>query len=164
MLEELEAELPDAQLAPIKVVARILRAARLLDHEIGRALAPFGLSNREFDVLSALRRSGPPYARTASELGHAILFSSGGLTKLLERLEQAGLVTRERDSEDRRVVYVKLTDAGIELQEAAASFELDQEERMLSGLDADQREALGDLLQALLAGFELNDSRWPLQR
>jgi DNA-binding MarR family transcriptional regulator len=164
ILEQWETELPDLPAAPARVIARILRAARHLDHEIGRSLSVYGLSNREFDVLSALRRSGKPYALTASELGHAILFSSGGLTKLLERLERAGLVAREQDPHDRRVVRVALTDVGRELQETAMAPDLENQERLLAPLDSEQRETLARLLQSLLVGFELTDTRWPLQR
>lgn len=164
MLDEWLAEVPAFPTDAVQVIARILRAARHLDHEIGRGLSAFEISNREFDVLSALRRSGPPYALTASELGHAILFSSGGLTKLLERLERSGLVVREQDADDRRVVRVALTDAGRELQEAAMAFELEHEERLVAPLDTQQRETLAGLLESLLVSFELSDTRWPLQR
>lgn len=164
MLDECKVELPDVPVESMRVIARILRAARHLDHEIGRGLARYGLSHREYDVLSALRRGGPPYARTASDLGHAILFSSGGLTKLLERLERAGLVVREPDPFDRRVVRAALTDAGRELQTEAMEFAMENEERMLASLSAEEREHLADHLQKLLVSLELADSRWPLRQ
>jgi DNA-binding MarR family transcriptional regulator len=162
LIEDWKQEAPDLPSGPVEVIARILRAARHLEHELARGLAVYGLSSREFDALSALRRSGPPYALTASELSHAILFSSGGLTKLLERLERAGLVLREQDPDDRRVVRVALSAAGRELQEEAMAVDLEHEERMLASLDAEQRETLARLLQSLLASFELTDTRWPL--
>lgn len=164
MLEQWRAEVPDfPDDAPMGVIARILRAAQHLEHEVTRGLSAYGLGNREFDVLSALRRCGPPYALTASDLRREILFSSGGLTKLLERLERAGLIVRQQDPDDRRVVRVLLSDAGRELQQAAMDFDLQFEERLLTPLDREQREDLSRLLQSLLAGLELNDTRWPLR-
>jgi DNA-binding MarR family transcriptional regulator len=164
MLEQWEAEIPGLPVAPIRVIARILRAGQHLEHEVTRGLSAHGLGNREFDVLSALRRSGPPYSLTATELRHAILFSSGGLTNLLVRLERTGLVMREQDNDDRRVVQVVLTDAGRELQEAAMTLDLEHEERLLARLDEAQRETLAGTLQTLLIGFELADTRWRPRR
>jgi DNA-binding MarR family transcriptional regulator len=164
MIELWRAETPDAPTAPISVIARILRAAQHLEHEITRGLSAYGLGNREFDVLSALRRSGPPYTLTVSDLRREVLLTSGGLTKLLERLEQAGLVTRKQDLEDRRVVRVLLSDAGRELQQVAMDFDLPREDRLLSPLDEEQRQTLAHLLQLLLTGLELGDNRWPLRQ
>ncbi|HEV7941482.1 MAG TPA: MarR family transcriptional regulator [Solirubrobacteraceae bacterium] len=164
LIEQWAAEAPGLPLAPVSVIARILRAAQHLDHEITRGLSAYGLGNREFDVLSVLRRSGPPYMLTASELRREILFSSGGLTKLLERLERNGLIAREQDPKDRRVVRVVLTDAGRELQQAAMDLDLQLEERLLAPLDDQQRQALAELLQGLLVSLELADTRWPLRQ
>jgi DNA-binding MarR family transcriptional regulator len=162
MIQQWQVEEPGLPLSVMAVNARILRTAQHLDHEITRGLTAFGLSNREFDVLSALRRTGPPYSLTASELRREILFSSGGLTKLLERMERADLVARQQDEVDRRVVHVVMTDAGRELQQAAMDFDRQHEERLLASLDEQQREALAQLLQTLLLNLELGDSRWPI--
>ncbi len=163
MLDQWRLEIPDIVAGPASVVARILRAAQHFDHELNRGLSGFGLSSRELDVLSALRRSGPPYALTASELRYEILFSSGGLTKLLERLERAGLITREQDSDDRRIVRVVLSDAGYELQQEAMAFDIELEARLLAPLEEDQRQMIAQALQVLLASYELTDTRWPLR-
>jgi DNA-binding MarR family transcriptional regulator len=164
MLELWRAEKPEAPIVPIGVIARILRAAQHLEHEITRGLSAYGLNNREFDVLSALRRSGPPYALTASALRREVLLTSGGLTKLLERLELAGLIARQQDPDDGRVVQVVLSDAGRELQQAAMDFDLPREERLLAALDEEQRQTLAHLLQVLLSSLELTDTRWPLRQ
>lgn len=164
MIDQWRREIPDIVVGPASVVARIMRAAQYFDHEINRGLSSHGLSNRELDVLSALRRSGPPYALTASELRYEILFSSGGLTKLLDRLESAGLITREQDPDDRRIVRVVLSDAGYELQQEAIPFEIELETRLLEPLDEDQRKTLAQALQVLLASHELTDTRRPRQR
>jgi DNA-binding MarR family transcriptional regulator len=163
MIDQWQREIPDVVVGPVSVIARILRAAQYFDHEINRGLSGHGLSNRELDVLSALRRGGPPYALTASELRREILFSSGGLTKLLDRLERAGLITREQDSNDRRSVRIVLSDAGYELQQKAIPFEIELETRLLAPLDEDQRQTLAQVLQVLLASHELAHPRWPLR-
>jgi DNA-binding MarR family transcriptional regulator len=164
MIELWRAEAPEAPIMPIGVIARILRAAEHLEYEITRGLSAYGIGNREFDVLSALRRSGPPYALTASQLRHEVLLTSGGLTKLLERLERADLIERRPDQDDRRVVRVVLTDAGRKLQQAAMDFDLPREERLIATLGSEQRETLEQLLEALLRSLELADTRWPLKQ
>jgi DNA-binding MarR family transcriptional regulator len=89
----------------------------------------------------------------------ALLFSSGGLTKLLERLQERGLVTREPDPSDGRGVLVGLTAAGKLLQEEAMAAHRLNEERLLASLSSDQREALTNILRDLLVAFESNAGR-----
>ncbi len=163
MVEQWQTESPDVPVGPMQVVARIMRTGQHLEREVARYLSAYELGSREYDVLSALRRSGPPYALTASELGHAILFSSGSLTNLLERLEHAGLITRSKDPDDRRVVRVALSQAGCKLQEEAMTVALRQEERMIASISESERQTLARLLQSLLTDIELTDTRWPLR-
>src|SRR5205085_1527378 len=76
------------------------------------AFAAHGLQLGEFDVLAALRRQGPPYRLSPGALLRATLVTSGTMTNRLDRLEQAGLVRRAPDPEDKRGVLVSLTAAG----------------------------------------------------
>ncbi|HEX8994456.1 MAG TPA: MarR family transcriptional regulator [Ktedonobacterales bacterium] len=69
------------------------------------------LSVAEYDVLLRLN-SAPDQRLRLGELAGAVLFSTGGLSRLLDRLERAGLVARERTPDDRRGVYAILTEAG----------------------------------------------------
>jgi DNA-binding MarR family transcriptional regulator len=159
ILEQWDHELPDVDTAPIAVAGRILRAARYLEREIDRELATFGLSVHAFNALSALRRSGPHHELTPTALSHALLFTSGGLSKLLERLERSGLVRRERATADRRVTVVCLTERGRDLQERALHAHLRNEEGLLASLTDADRKAIADILRRLLAAFEDADPR-----
>jgi DNA-binding MarR family transcriptional regulator len=159
ILAEWAREVPDLDTASIAVIGRILRSARLLEREIERELARFGLGVPEFNALSALRRVGPPYSLTPTELGRALLFTSGGLTKLLERLERAGFVRRETSATDRRVVHVCLEPAGREVQEQAMRAHIVNEDELLSPLGQRDRERLADVLGRLLVALEGGDGR-----
>src|SRR5438034_4279376 len=117
IVAEWDRERPDLDVRPVAAVGRILRAARYLEREIERELESFGLGLTEFNALCALRRAGEPYCVSPKQLGSALLLSSGGLTKLLERLETEGLVSRQPDPHDGRGVVVRLTDSGRQLQE-----------------------------------------------
>lgn len=92
-------------------------------------------------------RSGK--GRYPTELASLGLITTGGLTLRLDRLEKAGLIIRERDTEDRRVVHAQLTDAGLKLVSEVARAHFTNELRMLSGLTAPEREQLAALLAKL---------------
>src|SRR3712207_8024216 len=77
--------------------------------------APFalhGLDVPSFDVLAALRRAGTPYQLTPTALMRTALVTSGAITQRLDRLEEKGLITRERSEAVGRDVHAPLTGAG----------------------------------------------------
>jgi len=91
---------------------------------------------------------------TTTELMRATMLSSGGTTKRLDRLAEAGLVERRPDPADRRGILVRLTRKGKSVIDRAMVAHLANQERLLAPLDADQRRALEDLLRTLLLGLE----------
>ncbi len=107
-----QAERPDLDVRPMQVLSRISRLARHLDRERRSAFAAHGLESWEFDVLAALRRQGAPYELSPGALLRATLVTSGTMTNRIDRLEEAGLVRRRPDPQDKRGVLVRLTAAG----------------------------------------------------
>ena len=83
---------PDLDVAPLQVLSRVSRLARHLDIARRGAFAAHGLESWEFDVLSALRRAGPPFQLTPGALLRATLVTSGTMTNRIDRLAAAGLV------------------------------------------------------------------------
>ena len=154
ILEDWERERPDVDASPMAVVARISRAARYLELASDAVLRRFDLNYTTFGVLAALRRAGPPYRLSPSELYGSLLISSGTMTNRLDRLEAAGLVVRERDPRDRRGVLVRLTDRGLAVIEEALVAHLENEEDMLESLNRSQRDMLAHNLRRLLKGLE----------
>jgi DNA-binding MarR family transcriptional regulator len=149
-----QAERPDLDVAPLQVLSRVFRLARHLDRARRAAFAAHGLETWEFDVLSALRRQGPPYELSPGALLRATLVASGTMTNRIDRLAEAGLVSRQRDPQDKRGVLVRLTDVGLRTVDAAFSDLLGRERDLLTGLDADQQHKLAGLLRILLAPFD----------
>ena len=98
--------------------------------------ARYGLDAPSFDVLAALRRAGKPYQLTPTALMRTALVTSGAITQRLDRLEEKGLITRERSEADGRAVVVTLTDAGREALDAALPDHLETERQLLDGLSA----------------------------
>lgn len=147
-------ELPDLDTEPMAILGRALRLTLLVRGSIEATFAGFGLDRGEFDVISTLRRSGPPYRLTPTEMYSALMISSGGLTHRLDRLEKAGLIRREKSSRDGRSVEVALTEAGISLAEAAFRRDMANEARFLAHLAEDERATLASLLRKLLTSVE----------
>jgi DNA-binding MarR family transcriptional regulator len=78
------------------------------------------------------------------------LVTSGAITQRLDRLEERGLITRERSESDGRAVVVTLTEAGRAALDAALPDHLETERRLLTGLSDDDLDALAGLLRRLL--------------
>jgi DNA-binding MarR family transcriptional regulator len=154
------AERPDLDVAPLQVMSRLSRLARHLDRARRAAFAAHDLEPWEFDVLSALRRQGPPYQLSPGALLHATLVTSGTMTNRIDRLAAAGLVSRHRDPQDKRGVLVALTDRGQSAVDAALAGLLTRERELLTGLNPGQQAELAGLLRLLLAPFDAQpDSR-----
>lgn len=147
-------ERPDLDLAPIQVLSRVSRLAHHLAGARRQAFTEHGLANWEFDVLAALRRSGPPYTLTPGALLPETLVTSGTMTNRVDRLAARGLVERRRDPADGRSVAVVLTAAGREAVDEAFAALLDSEHQLLAALSPSACEQLAGGLRALLLDFE----------
>lgn len=145
---------PDQDVSPLHVLSRIGRLARRLDLARRDAFAGHGLEAWGFDVLSALRRAGEPFALTPGQLIRQTLVTSGTMTNRVDRLERAGLVTRAPDPSDRRGTLVRLTPQGLQRVDLALADLLDKERQLLDALDADQRDQLAGLLRTLLVQLD----------
>ncbi|MFF4382033.1 MarR family winged helix-turn-helix transcriptional regulator [Kitasatospora sp. NPDC001547] len=101
-----------------ELLARHAATACLLDRELGER---YGLGMSEFEVLERLVEEcgGGGHAVRVSELAHTVHLSQSALSRLIARLEKAGLVTRAMCESDRRGVLLTLTEAGRERYEQA---------------------------------------------
>jgi DNA-binding MarR family transcriptional regulator len=149
-----QAQRPDLDTEPLQVLSRISRLAKHLDIARRSAFASHDLETWEFDVLSALRRQGPPFQLTPGALLRATLVTSGTMTNRVDRLAEAGLVRREPDPRDRRGVLVTLTQAGRDRVDAALEDLLTSERELLASLGHPERDQLAGLLRTLLAPFD----------
>lgn len=116
--------------------------------------AEHGISPSEFDVLAALRRSAPPYEQTPTEILRRTVVTSGGLTKILHRLEKNGWIERIADETDRRIIRARLTRTGGQLIENAMGRVLDELGWMENALSAGELPQLISMLGKLWAAGE----------
>lgn len=147
-------ERPDLDFTALGTLGRLFRATELVDRVLGEGLAGFRLQPGWFDVLAALRRAGEPYELTPTQLMDTMMLSSGGLTKRLDRLAEAGLVRRRPDLADRRGIVVRLTPRGTSVIDEAIEAHVTNESSLLRPLTRDERNALDTALRALLRALE----------
>ena len=140
-------ERPGTPVTSIGVVTRIWRLGKVFADDRRRVLAGAGVDSATLDLVSMLRRNGPPYALTTRELADRTLVTAGAISQRVARAETAGLVSRTAHG---RRVEVSLTPAGHDLVEATVEQVLTREASLLDGLSAAQRRQLADLLRLLL--------------
>jgi len=144
-------ERPGTPVEGIGIVTRIWRLAHLFGEDRRRVLAEAGADAATLDLLSVLRRAGPPYQLTTRQLTEQTRVTAGAISQRVARAEQAGLVSRA-PAADRasRAVLVTLTDAGHALVERLVDQVLGREADLVAGLSAQERAALTGLLKTLL--------------
>ncbi|MBB3036793.1 MarR family winged helix-turn-helix transcriptional regulator [Hoyosella altamirensis] len=140
---------PELDVSAMAIFGRLHRAFLLYRTQTHELFERYGTNEAGFDVLATLRRSGPEHRLTAGQLAKQCLVTTGGVALRVNRLDTAGLVSRERDAEDARVVYVSLTDKGRQLVDDVADAHFRNEAHMLDGLPPEKQAILAELLRDL---------------
>jgi DNA-binding MarR family transcriptional regulator len=153
ILEQWRRERPDLDHSPIGVIGRVSRLAREIEQRLEPVYAEHGLEPGWHDVLATLRRFGAPYRLRPSDFTGSLMLTSSGTTKRLDKLEQAGLIRRDPDPQDRRGVLITLTPAGVELIDRLTTAHMANEARILGALSDAERDRLADLLRKLQLGL-----------
>lgn len=152
--QEWARERPDLDVSPQGVIGRLHRLAGALTEELCVVYRKHGLGEGDFDVLATLRRAGEPFERAPGELADFTMVTSGAMTKRIDRLVRAGLVTRRASERDGRGRVVALTPEGRDLIDRAFTEHMRNERRLLSQLEPQEAAALQKLLTKWLANFE----------
>ncbi len=150
VIEDWARERPDLSTWPIAIIGRLHLLGRLVDGFYESSFAPFGLRSGDFFVLSELRRAGSPYRLTPTDLCRVLVRSSGGMTKQLDQLESAGWIVRERDANDRRSLWVRLTETGSTLIDSALTEHIENEQRLLAYLSESDKDEIPAQLASLV--------------
>lgn len=132
----------------------LYRARDLLMEDLETVLRPFGMLSADLDVLAALRIRPAPRQLTPTELYRSLLLSSGGLTKILHRLEANGWIDRPANPADKRSRLVRLTERGETQIERAMAAVVAHEKRCMAPLTAAEQADLTRLLDKLVSGLE----------
>jgi DNA-binding MarR family transcriptional regulator len=159
ILEQWRRERPDLDLTPMAAFGRIGVLARVLVPRSEEVFTEHGLRQGEFDVLTVLRRTGPPYTLIPSELSAMLMMSRAGMTNRLDRLEAAGFVERTLDPADRRSFRITLTDAGRRVIDVTMTEHAANLHRLAAGMDERELAELSDGLRKLLASLTTDRPR-----
>ena len=106
---------PDLDLGPLGLFAALAHVYWLTAPEIERLMAAHGVTRGMFDLLTTLRRAGPPYTLAPKQLSQSLLLSGAGITNRLDKLEALKLIRRLPEPLDRRGLKIRLTQAGMRL-------------------------------------------------
>ena len=152
LLSSLQREWPEMGRRVQPAVPYLYRARDQLFDDLVRRLAPEGLLPADLDVLVALRTQPPPRELTPTVLYRSLFLSSGGLTKILARLEGDGLIERPANPRDGRSRLVRLTEAGERRLDEVAVGVIEHEREFLAPLAPEEQRELTRLLAKLVQG------------
>jgi DNA-binding MarR family transcriptional regulator len=162
ILDQWGEERPELDTSSLGVVVRVMSLNRAFLRQAAKALEPLGLELFEYDVLSALRRQGRPYALLASRLAAETGLSSGAMTNRIDKLEARGMVQRRAGKRDRRAVIVSLTTSGKRAIDDAIHARLDAADNSLQGISSKERKDLAVLLRKVrLSGAGVDEGEKP---
>lgn len=126
----------------------ILRTSAELWDRVEHLLRPHGITSTQYNVLRILRGAEPD-GLCRNELRDRMLTRMPDVTRLLDRMEEAGLVERARDTEDRRMVTTRITKRATQLLATLDPIVADYEKRFFSGVDRDRIQTLIGVLDEI---------------
>lgn len=129
----------------------VVRTSSALMDMVEYLLKPYGISATQYNVLRILRGAGEG-GLCRNELRDRMLTRMPDMTRLLDRMEEAGLVTRSRERDDRRMVLTQITARGRELLSQLDRPMNDLHRKQLAQLDEGQLRSLIDLLTLVREG------------
>jgi len=139
----------------VLMVLSLSRAHNYLWEHNKKFVATFGLTWTQFVTLTALRQAPAPHRLLPSQLYGPVQVSSGGLTKILEGLEEKGFVYREENPQDRRGQFARLTAFGFEqVNNIALELKQDIAQTLKGTLSAGEQTELTRLVERLSKKFE----------
>jgi DNA-binding MarR family transcriptional regulator len=138
---------PDS-LQPDEAVGRLMRQILLATTaEVEREMAPLGLTEAQWMPLFKLHQG---HAATTSELARECRIDTGATTRMVDRLEEKGLIERQRSAEDRRVVHLALTEQGRATAEHIPASLCRVQNELLRGFTREEFNTLKALLRRML--------------
>lgn len=135
-------------LAPYSIGYRIKLLSQLLGRNFQEQLEPLGLTPFHWVVLCCLWEED---GLATSAIGDKLQQVGGTLTGVLDRMEERGLIRRERDPNDRRMVRIWLTEIGKELATVLPPIALEFLEQIMTGFSASEREQFSQFIDRAIA-------------
>jgi DNA-binding MarR family transcriptional regulator len=130
-----------------EVFLEVLRTGNALVQDLVELLKPYGLTQPQYNVLRILRGAGPAGLPTGEVGDRMVASREPDITRLLVRMEEAGLVQRERPAENRRFVNVRITREGLRVLKALDQPVAEMHARQLKHMTRRELELLAGLLE-----------------
>lgn len=134
-----------------EVYLSIIRTAEALSWGVAETLKVADLTPAQYNVLRILRGAAPDGA-TCGQISERMVTKDSDITRLLERLDSRGLITRERDGQDRRYITVRITPEGLDLLSSLDEPIAQCHRRQIGHLGRERLASLGELLDAAREG------------
>jgi DNA-binding MarR family transcriptional regulator len=135
--------------SPMESIGFLLKRAGIqLSTTVDRSLVQYDMTHGQFAIVMKLLHG---YAKTAAELARDAMTDTGAMTRMLDRLEEKGIVRRTRSSVDRRVIEVELTDKGKELASDMIQVVIDALNHHLRGFTPEEVELFKNFLRRMIA-------------
>jgi len=143
-------ERPDLPLHATAMISRVWRLAHLFGEHRRRLLADAGIDPAILDLLSTLRRAGPPYRLDTREIARRSMVTASAISQRLQRAERDGLIERAPDPEQSRRVLVNLTGLGLQVVDRYVDIVTHGEAALLRTLPDDRLDDISGALRELM--------------
>jgi MarR family transcriptional regulator, 2-MHQ and catechol-resistance regulon repressor len=137
-----------------EAILNMVRTNDRFQNRLGRLFREYELTASQYNVLRILRSEGKPMP--SLEIGQRMVQAVPAITGLLDRLEKQGLISRQRSADDRRVVFVELTEGARNLIKKLDKPVLEMHEQLIGHLSRAELKELNRLLDK--ARLSLNDT------
>jgi DNA-binding MarR family transcriptional regulator len=141
---------PKSPPAPLeaRVFVTLLKAADFLSQDAEQLVKSAGLTGAQYNVMRILRGAGPG-GLACSSIGERMISHDPDMTRLLDRMEKRGLISRERQTDDRRVIKTRVTSQGLDLLKTLDQPVRELHKRQFSHMPAARLKMLAGLLEEL---------------
>lgn len=130
----------------LNLYVALSRSSQWVNAHADRDIKSYGLNRTEFGVLELLYHKG---AQPIQQIGGKVLMSSGNITYVVDKLEQKGVVKRKASTEDRRLIYAEITEAGRAFIEEVFPKHAEVVNRAMGGLTDEEKRQAAQLLKKL---------------
>ncbi|WP_100012353.1 MarR family winged helix-turn-helix transcriptional regulator [Lentibacillus sediminis] len=128
----------------LKSFVVLMKSAKYMQEIVKKDISSHGMKISDFAVLEALYHKG---RQTIRQISEAVLISTGSITYVIDKLEAKGLLERKHCREDRRVVYIHITDKGTQLMDEIFPQHQQVIEEIFTDISDTEKEQLIDLLK-----------------
>jgi MarR family transcriptional regulator, 2-MHQ and catechol-resistance regulon repressor len=128
----------------LKAFVVLMKASKSLQEVTKDDISNHGMRMSDFEILEALYHKG---RLTVREVSEAVLINTGSITYVIDKLEKKGLLERSNCKDDRRVVYIQITDAGKDLMDTIFPEHQRVIEELFEGISEEEKETVVKVLK-----------------